>query len=97
MGADLERAIATRAKITKDIKEKKYPPGQEWSLLRLNGLLHGLNNVGEVGNVNWGGHGVLINRAIYSVYIDCLEQGVGDDARAILHPDSAKIVSQEPK
>ncbi len=27
----------------------------------------------------------LLDRAIYSTFMDCLEQGVGDEARSLLH------------
>lgn len=64
-------------------KGRSYTPLQNFFLLRLGRLLR-LKQLysGLSGQEEWVPK--LLNKAIYSTYCDCLEQGVSDDARALI-------------
>ncbi len=64
-------------------KVKSYSPLQSFFLLRLGRLLR-LRQLysGLSGQEEWVPK--LLNKAIYSTYCDCLEQGVSEDARTLI-------------
>lgn len=69
-------------------KVKSYSPLQSFFLLRLGRLLR-LKQLysGLSGQEEWVPK--LLNKAIYSTYCDCLEQGVTADARALIEKGGA--------
>ncbi|HEX2173312.1 MAG TPA: hypothetical protein VHL09_12805 [Dehalococcoidia bacterium] len=69
-------------------KVKSYSALQSFFLLRLGRLLR-LKQLysGLSGQEEWVPK--LLNKSIYSTYCDCLEQGVTDDARALIERGGA--------
>lgn len=66
--------------------ERPYSPVQLLFLLRLARLLRQRSEYLNVVSVDdWRMR--LLNKAIYSNYCDCLEQGISDDAKALFERD----------
>jgi len=67
---------------------RPYSPVQLLFLLRLARLLRQRQEyLNVVSPDDWRMR--LLNKAIYSTYCDCLEQGIGDDAKALFERDKA--------
>lgn len=67
---------------------RPYSPVQLLFLLRLARLLRQRQEyLNVVSSDDWRMR--LLNKAIYSTYCDCLEQGIGDDAKALFERDKA--------
>ncbi len=67
---------------------RPYSPVQLLFLLRLSRLLRQRQEYMNVlAPEDWRMR--LLNKAIYSTYCDCLEQGIGDDAKALFERDKA--------
>lgn len=64
------------------LSKHPYSQTQVFFLLRLMRLLDLQRNHVETDG-DW--QAKLLDQAIYSTFIDCLEQGVSDDARSLLH------------
>lgn len=71
---------------------KPYSEVQLFFLLRLERLLRVRREHAALANSSdWWAK--LLNRAIYSTYCDCIELGVGEDARSLLARDQATAQS----
>jgi len=71
---------------------KPYTEVQLFFLLRLERLLRVRREHSALANSNdWWGK--LLNKAIYSTYCDCIELGVGEDARSLFARDQAAAQS----
>lgn len=68
------------------LSKRPHSQMQLFFLLRLMRLLDLRQNRGESPG-EW--QSKLLDRTIYSTFVDCLEQGVGDDARNLLHQREA--------
>lgn len=81
-----ERRIGRQGRI------KPYSEVQLFFLLRLERLLRVRREhaVLSTSNDSWA---KLLGRAIYSTYCDCIELGVGEDARSLLSRDKATAQS----
>ncbi|MCL5264804.1 MAG: hypothetical protein M1343_06390 [Chloroflexi bacterium] len=67
---------------------RPYSPVQLLFLLRLARLLRQRQEyVNVLSAEDW--RLKLLNKAIYSTYCDCIEQGIGDDAKALFERDKA--------
>jgi len=73
-------------------KIKPYSEVQLFFLLRLERLLRVRRDHAAISNSNdWWAK--LLSKAIYSTYCDCIELGVGEDARSLLSRDQAAAQS----
>ena len=73
-------------------RNKRYSDMQLFFVLRLERLLRVRRDHAAISNSNdWWAK--LLSRAIYSTYCDCIEQGVGEDARNLLSRDQAAAQS----
>ncbi len=71
---------------------KPYTEVQLFFLLRLERLLRVRRNHTALANSNdWWAK--LVSKAIYSTYCDCIELGVGEDARSLFARDQAAAQS----
>lgn len=81
-----ERRIGRQGRI------KPYGEVQLFFLLRLERLLRVRREHAALSTANdWWAK--LLSRAIYSTYCDCIELGVGEDARSLLSRDQATAQS----
>ncbi|MBI2329839.1 hypothetical protein HYU94_00410 [Candidatus Daviesbacteria bacterium] len=96
MSAEFREDEKRRKQISKDILEGGYNSQQAFFLLRLNGLKLDRLHPGEYGiELSSAAKIRLLDKAIYSTFIDCRELGVGDDANKIL--SGYEVVSQKNK
>lgn len=72
-------------------EQKLYSPLQAHFLNRLERVLR--LRFEQTGNLNEGGT-QLLDRAIYSTYCDCLDLGVGEEARELLRKFPVSSVEQ---
>lgn len=93
MNIGIERATC-RHEITRIVKSGSYSPAQRHFLLRFNGLFKAREE-SKPYELPEELQKKLFDRAVYSTLLDCLEQGVGDDAKKILH--FQEVVRQESK
>lgn len=85
---DIQRQDTTNESQHESRGARPYSPVQLLFLLRLARLLRQRQEYINVLTPNdWRLR--LLNKAIYSTYCDCLEQGIGDDAKALFERDKA--------
>lgn len=85
---EIQRQETTNDALQESRGARPYSPVQLLFLLRLARLLRQKQEYTNVLPANdWRLR--LLNKAIYSTYCDCIEQGIGDDAKALFERDKA--------